>query len=438
MSTLRTPPQGGSIPASTSAAQGETAGDQPLPPELVDIVVAELRYQTAFHLEAVQAMMDGVTLGAEQVQDKRIEYLEVGPSTDPEAAIMLFALTLVLEGTIGPAVAALATRAVMRPMMRATAKAINLQSRRDMGEMTTDIRLFRTWARSFQSAASSGRFSLDQSQDLLKMARNAENAAAKLRNDLRGKLGEAKPVRDALNQVTIFTQNNLVAATKAGIAVGSAPGSPQALSPDDTPGVEVRAAAMASASKLRLTVVAAHEALEAELRRPGMKVSEARQILDDYRVDDALSLAYIRGSFQYATEAMIWSNLIIDQETIQEARGRAQRAATQPFGGAPDAGTPLVQTRPVREVYEPYLSKLKAHEKLVDYLLGRFDDELERWTLENDIQIPILEARGSAAAFGTPRLTGWWKQLTKQQRIDLLIQYLVDIYERTPPELKLR
>src|SRR5215467_2293921 len=41
--------------------------------------IGELRYYAAGHREAIGAMLDGVVLGAQQVQDKRLELLESGP-----------------------------------------------------------------------------------------------------------------------------------------------------------------------------------------------------------------------------------------------------------------------------------------------------------------------------------------------------------------------
>src|SRR5215204_3226061 len=83
---------------------------------------------------------------------------------------------------------------------------------------------------------------------------------------------------------------------------------------------------MASASKLRLTVAAVHEALEAELRGPRIMVSALSQILGDYRVDAILDLAHTRESYQSATEAMDWANLLLDQILIIISTVRAERA----------------------------------------------------------------------------------------------------------------
>ena len=446
MSTLRTTPQGANLPGNVAATQAEAAGDQPLPLELVDPVVADLSYQTAFYLEAVQAMVDGVTLGAEQVQDKRIEFLEVGPSTDPEAAILLFALTLVLEGTVGPAVAALATRTVMRPMMQATAKAISFQSKRDLGVMAYNIRLYRSMGRGFRSSAASGRYSPDQSGELLAMAGEVEGVAAKLRNDLRGSRADTRFIRRVLNKVTTFTQNNLVAATKGGIAVLNAPGSPQALDTGSTAGVEARAAAMASASKLRLTVAATHEALEVELRRPGITVSQASKILDEYRVGEAFDLAHIRENFQLATEAMIWAKLLLDQATIDVATDRAERAAGRdlpPNMRYRRLAEQLWTGKPSPDMAEGSFLKLDRDKKIVAYLLARFGRELERWIGENNKTIPIRDAflLPSGPRFEGRRPgslpQGWWdKQLSSKEREDFLVQYLVTVAQ-TVPELRL-
>ncbi len=414
----------------------------------MDLAVAELRYETAFYQEAVQAMMDGVTLGAEQVQDKRIEFLEIGPSADPEAAVLLFALTLVLEGTVGPAAAALATRAVMRPVMRATAKAINARARQEAGILAQDIRLFRQEAEIYREAAASVFTGpRRRRRELLEMAKDCEEQAETLLQDLRGKPGSARSVRKALDEVTTFTQDNLVAATKGAIAVHGASGSSKDVGPASTPGVEARAAAMASASKLRLTVVAVHEALEAELRTPGIMTSAVRQILSDYRLDTILDLAHIRESFQSATEAMIWARLLLDQalidigtDRVERAAGRdlpddirARRLAQERLTGRPSMGL----------VDAPFLKIRGVDKKVVDYLSSRFRKELERWIAENNKTIPIRDAvnlpGGSRFEGRQPGSLppGWWDKLGGAEREDFLVQYLIEVSNRSP-EFKLR
>ncbi len=118
----------------TSAATGGTGQNQKVDPEekmtsvMVRLALSELEYQTAVQMEAIQAMMDGVTLGAQQVQDKRLEFLEAGPTTDIGEEILLFSIVLILEGTIGAAVARVATQSFFLLVMRNSARAIDLRA----------------------------------------------------------------------------------------------------------------------------------------------------------------------------------------------------------------------------------------------------------------------------------------------------------------------
>lgn len=412
-------------PAGKEKKEGDDKAKK-LAPQEVDLAVAELRYQTAFYLEAVQAMMDGVVLGAEHVQDKRIELLEAGPTTDPEAVILTIVITLVLEGTVGPAIASLATRAMLRPVMRATAKAINRQARRDMGLMKYNARLYRTMAKDMRNQAGPGIFSWegDKDKQLLAMAKELEHSAKKLTQDLRGQSGSTKPIRSALNGITNFVENNLVAAAKVPGAVKGLPGSDIPLQAGGSPGVDVVAAAMASASRLRLTVVATHEALEVEIKHPDTTLKEVTAILDEYRADGDVDLAHIRASFMLATEAMIWAGLLLTPSLKQHIELRKTPIAPG------DRGVPYGAL---------FTARLDADPKLIQYLEQRFGKEVERWALEKNIMlVPELKRAGNPYAV-PPRPTGWWEGLDKGNRGDLLALYLSSVADGTPStELKLQ
>lgn len=399
--------------ASSATDQGS---DQKLTPEMVDLAVAELRYQAGFYLEVVQAMMDGVNLAAEQVQDKRLEFLEVGPSTDSDAIIITFVLTLVLEGTVGPAIAAVMTRYALQPIMRGVANAITAMQKRSS---LKQLLLFRQdAAKKASGAIFSKGLSSPERVDLIVQAQELQKAADALKRDLRGQSGSAKSLLASLNVITRFTEGNLVAGTKAGIAASNLPGSSKPLGTEDSPGVAVTAAAMADASRLRLTVVATREALEAEIRRPDAKLDDVTKILEDYRIDGQVELGQIRDSNQLATEAMIWARLLINAQTqsFVEYHDRGQAIPGE-------RGTPL-----------PVGFPPSVDQKLSSYLTTRFQKEVERWALENDKRVPS-EIK---LAQTPPRTTGWWEnKLQPNERVDLIVQYLSAVSKATP-EFKLK
>jgi hypothetical protein len=66
----------------------------------IEQAIAFIRQTEAWEAEALQAIMDGATLAAEQVQDKRLEILEIGPEVSAGEILIEFAITLALESSI--------------------------------------------------------------------------------------------------------------------------------------------------------------------------------------------------------------------------------------------------------------------------------------------------------------------------------------------------
>jgi hypothetical protein len=152
--------------------------------------------------------------------------------------------------------------------------------------------------------------------NLLTEASMLEKAAKQLAKDLRGKIKAAAPVRKALTQALSIVENNAVAVTKGVVAAAGAPGSDRALNIDNSPGVALQAAMMKSTSELRLTLLATHEALESQLKRPSITLQDASEILDDYQAGASVDLLYIREGTQLAVEAILWAKLLLDNITL--------------------------------------------------------------------------------------------------------------------------
>jgi hypothetical protein len=404
--------------APAPTAQPDTT---PLTRAEAELAVAELRYQAALYSESIHAMMDGVTLGAEQVQNKRLDLLEAGPTTDATDVFLAVVLTLILEGTVGPSIAGAVTSAVLRPFMRSTARAIRDASARDVGKLAGTALLYREEAaafRSFQSVASQA-----TARELRMIAQQLDDRAAQLAaaaaSGRRAVVGTYRELRTTLTSVTDFVRDNLVAAAKVPGAVRGTAGTPTPLPVGTSPAVEVQAAAMASAADLRLTLAATVEALTVSLRDPATTVAQATSILQTFRAEQPVDIAVLRATVQLATEALIWAHLYTDDHTTDRR-------------GSGTAGS--LETR---------LLSLPVDPKLLDYLLVRFGDEVERWALGTAASIPVVSLdanhllRGAdlAALVGPTKTPGWWQALSRPVRTDFLVQYLVAIRRSTTPAL---
>jgi hypothetical protein len=287
--------------------------------------------------------------------------------------------------------------------------------------LAAEVRLYRqqaALAREAMATSTAGVLPLGTFGDVRKYAEACNQSAAAVSSDLRGKLGNAKPVRETLNALTKFANDNLVATAKATIAMQNLPNSPP-VQQESSPGVAVVAAAMASTARLRLTIHANHEVLELEIKHPKTTLSEVRTILNGYRVEDQVDLEYIRENYQLATEAMIWAALLlnnIDKDIMRNRREISQKQSPSPQGFfySQDEHKPM---------------KI-ADQKYLKYLLARFAAEVERW------------ARGTKALTGTYRgfeRPTWGKEQSDTEKEDLLVAYLAAVADGTPPwELKSR
>lgn len=435
-------PTADSSPGSSSSLRPAASGDQkqqssqkksdkekapPLTPEVVNWYVAELRYRTALYLEFVQAMMDGVTLGAEQVQDKRLEFSQEVPETGLGAEIFIFALTLILEGTIGPAIAAAATAVVLAPLMKSAARAFNIATGRNE---SLKYLLFRRQANALSNEAMRSENPSLSSADRVRKILDAQrlNLAA---DQIKSTAPQQRSQSIAtVNALINFTRDNLVALTKSSVAVANVPGaSAPSSASNDTASVAIRGAAMASASQLRLTVRAIHEAIETNLRDPSMTKDTADQLLTDYWIEGPCQYDVLRDSYQLTTEAMIWGRILFPgmdagAPSITDIRKGLVR-------GNPNYPLILEQDP---NIGGPGFGRVPGmSDAATNYLAARFSDEISRWALESNAHGP--HELGPQVA---PRPTGWWESLPQRSKIDFLVQYLQMVSKKTPRELVIR
>ena len=92
-----------------------------------------LRQQASSQLESIQVLMDGVTLAAEQVQDKRLELLEAGPELSASDMFLEFALVVLLESNL---VGALVSKSAARVLRR---RALSQSVCKKTVQMFTDL-----------------------------------------------------------------------------------------------------------------------------------------------------------------------------------------------------------------------------------------------------------------------------------------------------------
>lgn len=367
-SIATTDPKPGDTLQTAPPPDKESTSSEKLSPELADLAVAELRFQTAYYLECIQAIMDGVTLGAEQVQDKRVEFLEAGPTTEPGSPIILFAISFILQGTIGPAIAALAFRTLLRPMLKGMTRAIGRQYALKSAQLQTQTRLFT-------------RYYTDAKSPALKEAiKNIVTDLKKAQGALESSKAEVWPILNSIKKATDFAQANLIASAKSKMAADHVAGSAKQLETGASYGADILASAMASTSKLRLAAIGTHEVLEAEMRHPDTKLSEVIAMLNDYRVDTQFDLETIRESVQVATEAMIWAKILLDPALLQadEVRNSVGDWRFQPMKDPWEVLRGILKLD--KDAASPLRTAIKEEvdEKFISYLFLRFKTEIMR------------------------------------------------------------
>ena len=269
--------------------------------------IAEVRYYAAAHREAVDAMLDGVTLGAEQVQNKRLDLLEAGPeSTGLSSPLVSMVLTFVLEGTIGPAIAAAVTQRVLRGIFMGLSGAAKL--RVDAGRLESEIRLLRDRASAVRDVLPSLRgrgmrgirLISAQADDLERLAGSMATEAARNHSD-------ARAISRAWREMSEGLALNLVAGAKAAREEALRPEAGDAAGGGQTTaGVSAMSDAMEEAAKMRLGIAAAAEGNIWFLMQPASTTDDAAKILKNFR-PNTFDLGAMRDAFALLSEAVIWA-----------------------------------------------------------------------------------------------------------------------------------
>ena len=395
-----------------------------------EALVAEIRYWTAVHLEMVEAMSDGVKLGAEQVQDVRLRMLEEPVSTSLLVEVALIALTIILEGPIGAAFATVATRAYLRPVLTGTAAAIVRRTRRPprVQELINGLR--QEANERVLKALAEPRPRRRQQKRLKSGAHELRTLANQLQNAQRQLAKEtAVQSREVLDSILQIAETNFIPAAKAAVTYVQQrpplykPSPTQAL---DTPGVEIQANAAASAARTRLAVQAIGFALEEAARDPDLTFDEARSLLADWMGSNELELDEIRHAFRISAEAMIWARMLSIKKNpghwvdILDFRAK--------FSDPGREGSQVVE-----------LAQVTDDDRLHDYLMLRFQHEVEQWAVEDPrAGVPGMAPVSPVSKPGAQREPGWWKELSDPERADFLAQWLYIILRRLPEDFQVQ
>jgi hypothetical protein len=280
-------------------------------PARMEEAVAFMHHSCAVQMERIQAQLDGVTLAAEQVQDKRIELLERGPEVSGTAVFIEFALTLVLETPLAGRLLHLVTRRIMTPIVRRRL-AVPLQTAQD--------RLRSVALRHRRPGAVIGpTLSVKASYEAKQLA------------------DELKKLHDSFKDAGKSSSEYLVGAIKATRAARQTAGEAQPPSdPSDTPGVALLSLQQGYASHHRLQLGIDVANYEFWLRAGLISVDDIYNIFAWEELD--VSLEEIRDRSKRYFEVLVWS-VLLWQQAKNYKQGLTKKSLTAPeqvFGNLTD------------------------------------------------------------------------------------------------------
>jgi hypothetical protein len=316
--SLRSPPSSDNTDAK-SPGSGQQSGDQSsgnqsggkqssaLDDNERAQAIAEIRYYAAAHREAIDAMLEGVLLGAEQVQNVRLNMLESGaPPEGIQTVVLSLVLTFVLEGTIGPAIAAAVAQRILRPIFLGLSGAVRLRAK--AGRLESELRLLRDNVQ--QTRAGLSKLRGIRKQTIKEQAEAMNRVANAMESDVARNRQDAKKIVVTWRGISDDLAENLVSGAKVVREWSTRPDS-RAGQPDasTTPGVSAMATAMEQAAAMRLGIVAATEGYIWVIQQATSTVDDVKQILTDFR-PMTLDLAGVRDAFSMISEAVIWAKTL--------------------------------------------------------------------------------------------------------------------------------
>lgn len=264
----------------------DTKDEKPkLTPLEIEEAVRTVRDYAALKREHMQAIIDGAILGAEQVQDKRLEILEKSPEVTVNDVLFNIFIVFCLESTISGWVVTKVTRSVIGPILRSNAIYQLFPGSLDRQKVAEQIQHVRQFLGKGSSAVSKDLSS--GAPDYLRYRRYLASLA-------RGSQEE-----------------NMVAAVKTAWDSSKTPvKAGPSLAPTDSPGVSVLQAAQNFISQQRFALSLETDFFEMLVRSCLLEPEELKD-LSAALVPDSLGISVIdlRDRMKLIFEAMIWSRL---------------------------------------------------------------------------------------------------------------------------------
>jgi hypothetical protein len=310
--------------AGSSGGQQNTQNQDALTDAERAAAIGEVRGYAAMQYEAVTAMLDGVLLGAEQVQNKRLDLLETGPEdTSPVVPLVSMIVTIILEGTIGPAIATVITEKILKQVFKGLARAIKRQP--GPGRLFNEVRLIRDKAQVASLRSAVPGLKRRERRGFSNLANELEKHAQTLEQAAKVSWSEARSMTTTWRTASESISENIVAGVKAvreqqESLRPSEPGVGDNDDADTTAGVSVLSTAMAEAATLRLAISAATEGNIMVLRQTNSTIDDAKSIIADCR-PETFDLASMRDAFALLSEGLIWAKqLSLDVKTDKITR----------------------------------------------------------------------------------------------------------------------
>lgn len=298
--------------------------------QFAEDLVFLIRQSCYVQLARVDAYLNGVTLAAEQVQDKRIQLLETPPEVSGWEFFGNILLTFTLESTLGGKLLAAVTKRIFTPILRQNFVFMALPKSPYGVELKRQAqRLARMNAPPpVRVSGGPGRPSVP----ILRTGRESEavTISTVLQKGAGGPGLEAlgrenvqiyNASLEAIVQGTERAQVNLAAAAKATREAIQRPGPAPALSlgATDSSGVTILAAAQHYASLTRLGVQVRHARFERLVRGQALLPADLAVLADIFEWEDleldisgqriSCNLSDIRARYKILFEAVIWVRL---------------------------------------------------------------------------------------------------------------------------------
>ena len=274
------------------------SGDAPLSKEAQEVAIEYLRRSEQIQIERLQCIADGAVLGAEQVQDVRLDLLEQGPEVNTTMVIMDLFIGLLLDSSLAGV--------VMKAFANSTVKRLVI---RDRSLYIGEMRNVRELAKSTRKLRSEAYLKQVLSADM--RAKDYLASAEKWR-----RVGEWASNSDRAKDVTA-TGKAMKGAAKANY------GTKGLRVEGDTPGVSLLGSVLEFVSVNRLRVRQQYLRMETLMRVVDMTGDDARAflLLAEFQPSPA-PLKYIRDRCKLLFEAIIWAGIFgFDTERRKLAAG---------------------------------------------------------------------------------------------------------------------